>query len=174
MRLDTQKSFTELYNYKYLYIYKCSYLYILIQDYKSWDKFKLWAFIKKQTFNLQNPLEKQLARIYGFYYVLSRIYKEKEKMLINSSSFDDKENIDIAFKLLKETKSTLSLLEWNWDWMDQNSYSIWFDYENKNIIKYSYDDFFDQENKIKWELTINEFNLLMQIYFWVYNDETKK
>jgi hypothetical protein len=175
MRLNTQKSFTKLSNYNCLYIYKCSYLYILIQDYKSWSKFKLWAFIKKQTFNLENPLEKQLAKINSFYEVLNKVENELWEILYSASYYD------------KSKWVSDFTLDW---WEDQWSFQILYDYEAEHdyklwkdcfIVSYSEYQYWKHiqwledwdEDNVYWCYSKNEFNLLMQIYFWVYQEELK-
>jgi len=140
--------------------------------YKRWEKGEvIWWDWK---FNLKNPVEKQLSRINRFNEVLGSIYNDRLQILYDSVYYDEEERVKEAKKIWEESggKVYKILLDWSWDGMEQSAYVIFYDYEEEKIY-YNYCDIdMKEEDEIHWTITKEEFNLLMQIYFWVY-DEAK-
>jgi len=159
-------------------------IYLLDKDWKyilSWDVikkvFQNWIedeYLK--TFNLSDPLEKQLSRINGFYEVLGSVYNDRLWILYDSVYYDEEERVKEAKRLDKlmeewKGKEFMILLDWSGDGLEQWAYWVFYDYVEDKIY-YGYDDMdIKEEDKIEWTLTKEEFNLLMQIYFGVYDDK---
>ncbi len=144
----------------------------------DWKDTIFWWLKNKylKTFNLTDPLEKQLSRINGFYKVLSSVYNDRIQILYDSVYYDEKERVKEAKKIYEESegRNEMILLEWEWDGMEESAYNVYYDVI-EDIIWYRYNDMdIKEEEKIIWELSRREFNLLMQIYFWVYDDEKIK
>ena len=138
-----------------------------------------WEIIK--VFNLSDPLEKQLAKINGFYEVLMKL-----------DVWVDKETV---IKLEDEIKRDPSnAINWEADaWQDMWEFAIMYDYEwwcewvdycKDGCIVATYSEYqywehiqwlekWDEDNRYEC-YTKEEFNLLMQIYYGVYDDEKLK
>ncbi len=133
-----------------------------------------WEILK--IFNLSDPVEKKLSRINGFYEVLGGVYTDRLQILYDSVYYDEEERVKEAKKIYEESegKNEMILLEWEWDGMEESAYNVYYDViEDK--IWYRYNDMdIKEEEKIIWELSRKEFNLLMQIYYWLYDDEKLK
>jgi len=138
-----------------------------------------WEIIK--TFNLSDPIEKQLSRINGFYNVLSKIDVWRDKITV----------IKLEDNIKKDPANAI-----NWDsdaYQDQGSFHIRYDYEERckwvkwcenGCIKVWYSEYQYWEH-IQWLergdeddryecYKKEEFYLLMQIYYWLYDDEKLK
>jgi len=148
------------------------------KDLLTWKDTIFWWLQEKykRVFNLSDSVENQLSRINWFYEVLSSVYNDRIQILYDSVYYDEEERVKEAKELDKlmeewKWKEFMILLDWSWDGIEQWAYGIWYDYEEDRIY-YGYDDMdVKEEDKIDGELTREEFNLLMQIYYWVYNDE---
>ena len=132
----------------------------------------------KQTFNLQDPVEKALSRINWYYEVLSRIDIWKDKISV----------IKLEELIKKDPENVL-----NWEaeaYQDQWEFYIDYDYLGwcrwereceKDCIKAGYSEYQYWEHIVwleRWDeydryecYSKEEFNLLMQIYYGVYDDE---
>jgi hypothetical protein len=133
-------------------------------------------YFKKQTFNLQDPLEKQLARISSFYEILNWIEDDEWVVLYSTSYYD---------KSMRVSDFTLDGLEDQWefqilyDYEDEHDYKLWKDCIIASYSEYQYWkhiqwlELWDKLN-MYWCYSKNEFHLLMQIYFWVYEEEEYK
>jgi len=145
------------------------------KDLLSWEDVIFYWLKRKylKSFNLSDPVEKQLSRINGFYEVLGSVYNDRLWMLYDSVYYDEEERVKEAKRIWKESWGKIDriLLEWDGDGIDQSAYNIVYDYVEDKIY-YGYEDMdIKEEDKIEWTLTRKEFNLLMQIYFWIYDDE---
>ncbi len=132
----------------------------------------VWIYIKEQNLFFL----KKLWKTNNFYEVLDNIEEDRLKMLYDSVYYDRKELVKEAKKIYEESegKRTMILLEWYWNGIEQSAYGVYYNFV-KDKIWYRYDDMdIKEEEKIEWEITSKEFNLLMQIYFWVYDDEKIK
>jgi len=166
---------------------------IVLNKYR-WDKFaylinnKYILFIPKvivdlewkikQTFNFSDPIERQLSRINGFYEVLSKVNVWRDKLTV----------IKLEELVRKDPENALI---WESDaYQDMWDFYIWYDYEGKcRRVKWCerwfiiawYSEYWYGEH-IQWLerwdeydryecYTLEEFNLLMQIYYGVYDDE---
>ncbi len=129
----------------------------------KWRRF----YIKQNNFNLESPLEKELAKIYSFYEVLNKIEEPNKD--------------GILFSITQNN----NLIDLEWDDMQEDYYSIYNiiddDYNIDNqYIEYWYllSSYLRPELKRNeektWKLRYNEFYLLMQIYFWLYREEELK
>ncbi len=157
---------------------------------KDWNYIMNWIWICKieedgihsklmGKFNLSDPIERQLSRINGFYEVLSRVEDDRLKMLFESVYYDRGD--------FEEGKLTTQEFVW-WGMEDMWDFQIYYDedwYYNsekwKPCIKVSYSEYqygehiqwlerWDEDDRYEC-YTPEEFNLLMQIYWWVYDDE---
>jgi len=139
-----------------------------------------WVNYKRlETFNLSDPIEKQLSRINGFYEVLMWVYTDRLQILYDSVYYDKEERVKEAKELDRlmeewKWKEFMILLDWTWDGIEQWAYWVFYDYDEEKIYYEYYDMDIKEEEKIEWELTREEFNLLMQIYYGVYDDEKLK
>ena len=138
-----------------------------------------WEYLK--TFNLSDPLEKQLSMINGFYEVLEKIDVWRDKTTV----------IKLEELIRKDPSNAI-----NWDsdaYQDMWSFYIRYDYEDRCkwikwcenwCIKAWYSEYQYGEH-IQWLkrwyewdryecYTKEEFYLLMQIYFGVYDDDKLK
>jgi len=173
---------------------------MLVLDKYKWDKYSYcinkqyilfipniilsikWEIIK--TFNLSDPIEKQLLRINGFYKVLSYTEEDELYKLYESVYYDNYGDITD-----KENPSTRDL-EW-FGMEDMWSFSIMYDYEEEHDYKKGKDCIIARYSEYQYWRHIQwlergdeddryecykkeEFNLLMQIYYWVYDDEKIK
>jgi len=127
---------------------------------------KIRIFIKQQTFNLENPLEKQLAKINSFYVILNGV-----------------ENTiwEILFWTLNAEEKLFDYYWWQemWDYHINNYDSyIWEDwlekmFPNKKEIWLACDEELDLPFT-EFFVSYKEYFLLMQIYFWVYQEKELK
>ncbi len=134
--------------------------------YQSWSIYKLWNYYK--NFKLDNPLEKILSKISSFYQILNKITEPDKNWILKSLC--DKNN----------------LVEWEWDDYEEDYYginNILDDDFNVNIEKviygYSLSSYMHpwlkkEDEYFEWYLLYQEFYLLMQIYFWLYEEEEYK
>jgi len=148
------------------------------KDTLTWEETIFWWLQEKykRRFHLSDPIERQLSRINGFYEVLIRVYTDRLKILEDSVYYDEKERVEEAIKIRKESRGKREriLLEWYGDGIEQSTYNIYYDFIDDKI-RYQYNEInIKEEEIIEWELTRYEFNLLIQIYFWVYDDEKLK
>ncbi len=161
MKIITEKTFTELISFKKNYIYKCNNRILFIQDYKSWEKYKLWVFSKSDSFNLQSPLEYILLNISNFYEALNGIEDEYFTKLLISSR-------DVS-------KYEFEMHGWEemWDYAIYNDVPWWTGNIGYREIIFWFERWalwWHRWVEVSWEMTYKEFYLLMQIYFWVYQE----
>ncbi len=164
-----------------------NYIYKINNGYKLIFYWKLRVYTKNQTFNLSDPVEKKLSRINGFYEVLSYTEETNLYKLYELAYYDNYGDIKD-----KENPSTRNL-EWYWDMWDayfqiMYNYEEEYDYKKwKDCIMVYYNEYRYWEHiqglekkssyneDVRYECyKKEEFNLLMQIYFWVYDDEKLK
>jgi len=129
---------------------------------------KIRIFIKQQTFNLENPLEKQLAKINSFYEVLNKV-EEPNKDGIMFSITKNNNIIELLWNNMEEDYYYI-------DNIKDDDYNI---FEDKVVFWYHLSDYLNPSLKKdeidkEWEMSYEEFYLLMQIYFWVYKEEELK
>jgi hypothetical protein len=177
---------------KWMYWNIMSDKYILRFWYTWYFLYQTWVIynVKKDKnhpmliFNLQDPIEKELAKIYGFYEVLNYTEDDNLWMLFDLKDFDNIEKRKEVKKIERETNWKRWFLLINWFWcQDMWDFQIAYDHY-KDIILVSYSKY--QYNQIiPWIEKIDEadryqvysrqeFNLLMQIYFGVYNEKKLK
>ncbi len=125
----------------------------------------LEIYTKQKNFNLQNPLEKELARIYSFYEVLNGVENPLWEILY--------------WTLNSEEKLFDYMWWWEWEHIINNYDSyIWEDWMEKCFPSKKWIWIWcDEENNIPYTefyLTYKEFYLLMEIYFWLYIEEEPK
>jgi hypothetical protein len=129
---------------------------------------KIRIFIKQQTFNLENPLEKQLAKINSFYEVLNKV-EEPNKDGIMFSITKNNNIIELLWNNMEEDYYYIDNIKDDDYNIFKDKVVFWYhlsDYLNPNLKK----DEIDKE----WEISYEEFYLLMQIYFWLYQEEELK
>ncbi len=144
----------------------------------------IWIYFNDD--NKNNKLvfvEKQLSRINGFYEVLNHIEEDKLKMLYDSVYYDKEERVKEAIELSEKTggKEFMILLYWNW-MEDMWEFGIFYSEKEEKIIawysEYQYGEHiewlerWDEYNRYE-EYSRQEFNLLMKIYYGVYDDKEK-
>ena len=148
------------------------------KDTLTWEDTIFWWLQEKykRKFNLSDPIERQLSRINDFYEVLNGVYNDRLQILYDSVYYDKEERVKEAKRIWKESKGKIEmiLLDWSWDGMEQWAYGVFYDYDEEKIYYRYYDMDMEEEEGIYWTLTREEFNLLMQIYYWVYDDEKLK
>ena len=169
--------------------YKISPIYLInerILSFWMWV-FEVWedgeALGRKKEFNLHDPVEKALGRINWYYEVLSNVGETETKnewkenwMLLDVVEYDKEENIKKCLEYAKKwnNEDTLDLLTWSGNGIEEWVYRIVYDCVD-DVIYYVYNDMdMKEEEKIEWKLTKEEFNLLMQIYYGIYDDEMLK
>jgi len=154
---------------------------IWAKDILTWEDTIFWWLQEKykRNFNLSDPIEKQLSRINGFYEVLMWVYTDRLQILYDSVYYDEEERVKEAKELDRlmeewKWKEFMILLDWTWDGMEQWAYWVFYDYDEEKIYYKYYDMDMEEEDGIYGSLTRKEFNLLMQIYYGVYDDEKLK
>ncbi len=134
-----------------------------------------------KKFNFSDPIERQLSRINGFYEVLNKLWE-----VVN------KEGVVMLEKKIKMDAS--NAINWESDvWQDIWEFGIWYDYEWRckwelnckggciiaGYSEYQYGSHIEWLER--WEdynryecYSKKEFYLLMNIYWWIYDDERLK
>jgi len=144
-----------------LYWYTNKYYNIYFYNYDMGKKNNIWAFIKKQSFNLHDPLEKQLAIIYSFYEILNGVEEDIFWYLYYTVIWSKRQEFEIYW------------CEDCWEyWVWRN------DYNDMDEVVFECNIHQLSELHIppipEWKLNMNEFYLLMQIYLGLYKEDTLK
>ena len=146
-----------------LNIYKIWRIYILLY----WN---FYIYQTRQTFNIQDPLEFTLAKIYSFYEVFGKV--------------DDDIETKLVFAAFAEEVTEIYLFWWEdmWDYWVSNDWGVNGTKEvNKEFVGFWYSQHQSKDNLPwleseyddiwrKWKITCKEYYVLMQIYFWIYED----
>ncbi len=169
-----------------LYLYNISELSLYFYWYhwnNVFDSIGVYFSISDSANELSPFQKKELKRIMDFYEVLKRISwtethnaGKENWMLMDVVEYDKEERIKEAKRLWEESWGKIEkiLLEWYGNWLEQWAYGIVYDFMDDKIMYWYEDMDMPEDDKIEWELTRPEFNLLMQIYYGVYDDERLK
>ena len=167
-----------------IFIYDIQWYKLLVQDYYIWIKdikisrWIFWINLSNKIFNYKDPLEKQLSRIKWFYEVLNKVEetdsihsKMKLWKLMDVVEYDKEESIKQCKEYAERVNNedTLDFLLWCW-YIWECTNIIRYDCVD-DIVNYVYIDEMWEWEKIRWILRKEEFNLLMQIYYGVYEEE---
>ncbi len=144
------------------------------------------------SLNLQNPEERLIAQFSWFYNLMEFIdssdwiFREKQNwMLYDTALFSEKSLINEARELRKQKNVDFEELLWSSEWTQWMwSFWLWY-YEIEDVVNYWYIESKSRFH-IQWieqfelndfayeDISVQEFHLLMQIFFWVYDDEKLK
>ena len=117
----------------------------------------IWNIIWRiNKFNLSNPIEKTLAKIYSFYVILNWLENIDEEILYSITYLNTETWIDLF-------------------WC-QDMWDYWIILWEEKV------EFYCSEHQLwentppisNWYINYQELYLLMQIYFWLYNEEELK
>lgn len=163
------------------------------------ELYKIWKlFLAKNIYNaislsLKNNIIWIEEKLYWFFKILNEIdctdtinEFKKDWQLYDVWIYDDDDKIKKSIQIYKESnKKAEPVILWWWANSTQDMWDFWLSYDfEKDLVHYMYSErqyWFHIRWIEKWEitqryeeLTREEFNLLMKIYFWLYDDEYLK